>query len=126
MRLKLVMLAMFGILPSKATVSQGLLIWTVVAPVASPLSVLLSVSVRIVPLPVLSKIGVPAKVRVLPTMRSALLTRSVVPAAIVTPAPPRGLPVKPTPPWLGVLFAPRTIPPAWTSRPPANSFAPES
>ena len=124
--MKLEMLAMFGILPSSATVSHGLLIWIVVAPVARPLSVLFNVSVRIAPLPVLSKIGVPAKVSVLPMIRSALLTTSVVPAAIVTPAPPSGLPVKPTPPWLGELLAPRTIPPPWTARPPANSFAPES
>ena len=117
---------MFGILPSSATVSQGLLIWMGVAPVARPLSVLFSVSVRIAPLPVLSKIGVPAKVSVLPIVRSLLLTTSVVPAAIVTPAPPSGLPVKPTPPWEGVLLAPRTMPPACTSRPPANSFAAES
>ena len=124
--MKLVMLAMFGILPSSATVSQGLLIWIGVAPVARPLSVLFNVSVRIAPLPVLSKTGVPAKVSVLPTVRSELLTRSVVPAAIVTPAPPSGLPVKPTPPWEGVLLAPRTMPPPWTARPPANSLAPES
>ena len=64
--LKPVIEAMFGISPSKATVRYGLLTAIVGVPAGIHAILPLSVRVRLVP-PVLSKVGVPAQVKTLPT-----------------------------------------------------------
>ena len=95
-------------------------------PAVSPMArVPLSVRVRRV-VPVLLKVGRPANVRSLPTVRSLLSTKSEVPAANVAVPAPSGPEARPLPPWKGVLLAPSTMPPVETVRPPVKEFCPLS
>ena len=80
------------------------------APESAPLRVIVQTV-----LAVLSKVGVLPKEIGLATAK-VLLVSKVVPAAMVTGPVPRGpLPIEPV---VGVLLAPRTIPPVLTFRPP--------
>ena len=120
------MLAMFGMTPRSATVSQGLATLTSGVPSGRPLTVPLRVSTRADPESRASNLGTPAKVMALPTAKLPAPTRRRVPEAMLTEPVPSGPPSRPLPPWTGVLLAPTMTPPVLTVRPPVNSFCPES
>ena len=117
---------MFGIWPSIATTRYGLSMRTGATPPLWPMArVPLSVSVRRF-VPVLLKVGRPANVRSLPTARSLLSTKSVVPAAKLAEPAPSGPDARPLPPCWGMLLLASTMPPEVTVRPPVKEFWPPS